>query len=655
MKRISIYFLVIIVIVITSCGTVNSPSDVSIDTFELEANETRELTICLGYEPDSLYPYQASSQAAQEVLQAIYDGPIDIFSDGQVEPVILKKMPSYADGSAAFTPVSVFAGDEVVNTYGDLVSLQSGTRVFPSECTSSACAITWDGISDLQLNQLTVTFDLLDGLNWSDGQPLTASDSVYAFQVASDPATPVSKRAVDLTASYTAADDTTIEWVGKPGLVTDAFETYFWAPMPEHVWGKYGADELLEAEEVNRSPLGWGAYMVEEWQTGAYIRLKKNPFYFRADEGLPVFDKLTFKITNPNGDTNISNLKFDRSPFEYFNFDIGEFDQEISETGCDLISTTADMRDQLSVLNILTNYYQDPSVIIHKLQTGDQDVLFFNLRESYDSFEPGLDKKINPLSSSDVRKAIGYCLDHERVNSLVYYGQLDSPRMWSGASADVADQNISTFNPQKGIEVLEKAGWIDHDGDKNTGRISESVQNIPDGTSLTFSYLIVDTLDNRSSVYIYKESLAECGIDIIIKPVSPELFWDKSTETSIFKGQFDLAQVGWAIPINNLCPLVISTNIPDQTNEFSGLNFSAYTSQIIDSKCSTVLETALKIEREQIFENILMIISEEVPFLPLNTHREFLVSRNDFCSIDGDKNTGFSTIEEFDFGVYCSN
>ena len=56
-----------------------------------------ELTICLGYEPRSLYPYQASSQAAREVLKAIYDGPVDILSSGQVEPVILKKMPEFSD------------------------------------------------------------------------------------------------------------------------------------------------------------------------------------------------------------------------------------------------------------------------------------------------------------------------------------------------------------------------------------------------------------------------------------------------------------------------------------------------------------------------------------------------------------------------------
>ncbi|MDO9545995.1 MAG: hypothetical protein Q7J07_04490, partial [Pelolinea sp.] len=66
-----------------------------------------ELTICLGYEPESLYPYRANSQAAQEVLQAVYDGPIDILNDGQVEPIILKRMPSLTDGSAFLTPVSV--------------------------------------------------------------------------------------------------------------------------------------------------------------------------------------------------------------------------------------------------------------------------------------------------------------------------------------------------------------------------------------------------------------------------------------------------------------------------------------------------------------------------------------------------------------------
>ncbi len=655
MKYLSNAILLIIIIFFISCCAASSISDESIKQIDEEEIGDRELTICLGYEPRSLYPYQANSQAAQEVLQAIYDGPIDILSSGQIEPVILKKMPDLSDGSAYFTPVSVSEGDEVVNTYGDLVALQPGTRVFPSGCTSPACAAAWDGISELQIDQLTVTFELLGGLKWSDGQPLSASDSLYAFQVASDPATPISKRAIDQTASYTVMDDTTIEWVGKPGLVTDAFEDYFWPPMPEHAWGEYIAEDLLEVEEVNRSPLGWGAYMVDEWLPGAFIRLRKNPYYFRADEGLPAFDFLTFKITNPNGDTNISNLKFNREPFEYFNLDIGDFDSEIRENGCDLISTTADMRDQLSVLNILTNYYQDPSVSLYKRDEGDQDILFFNLRDTYESFDPYLSKAKNPLTYADLRTAMSFCLDSERVNEKVFYRLNDISPEWSLIKNPLEENSSPVFNPEQGSKMLEAMGWIDHDGDKRTGRVASGFQDIPDGTSLTFSYLIIDTKDNLAAANIYKESLAECGVDIIIKPIPVEQFWNPAFDTSIFHGHFDLAQVKWSTFINNPCPLITSTNISNKEKGYTGLNFSAFNSPLIDAQCSKHDESTFKYDRKQILSNIQQIIAEEKPMLKLYAYREILVTRNDFCGTTAVMETGFSHIEEFDYGVSCHN
>ncbi|HUV16110.1 MAG TPA: ABC transporter substrate-binding protein, partial [Pelolinea sp.] len=161
----------------------------------------KELNICLGYEPESLYPYAAASQAARNVMQAIYDGPIDTVNDQPVA-VILEKLPNFTDGSARFTPVGVNPGDTVVNSAGYLVSLQAGVEVFPSGCSSPSCVITYDGASPLQLDQITAVFKLKPGLKWADGQPLTAADSVYSFLVASDPLTPVSKQTVDQTASY---------------------------------------------------------------------------------------------------------------------------------------------------------------------------------------------------------------------------------------------------------------------------------------------------------------------------------------------------------------------------------------------------------------------------------------------------------------------
>jgi peptide/nickel transport system substrate-binding protein len=652
MKTLSRLFLLLIFVAVSSCQkSIDLPVDSSPST-ALEDPESRTLTICLGYEPESLYPYRANSQAAREVLQAIYDGPINIYYDGRVEPVILKNMPTFEDNSAFFTPVTVSEGDEVVNTYGDLVSLQSGTRVFPSGCTSPSCALAWDGSSELQLDQLTVSYEFIEGVLWSDGWPLTAADSVYAFQVASDPATPVSKQTIDQTASYTIMDDGTLEWVGKPGLVTDAFEDYFWTPMPEHAWGKYSAEELLDAEEVNRTPLGWGAYVLEEWQPGEFIRLRKNPIYFRANEGLPAFDQLTFKVTNRNGDTNLSNLKFDREQFEIFNLDVGEFDQEVSQNGCDLISTTVDMQDQFAPINILLNYYQDPWISLHKSPRGDQEIMLLNYREDIDSLSPELGKDKNPLSSVAVREAIGYCLDRDLVNRVVFKKQLDPATFWPET---YTDENVQEFNPEKGIKILEKAGWVDHDDNQNTGRISNNADPFPDGISLTFSYMIGNTRLDQTSANIYKASLAECGIDVIVRPAAPEDFWNPASEKSIFKGRFELAQIEWATPIQNPCPLATSTNIPSEENGFVGLNFSAYHNELVDKKCAELSETKMYAEKEKILAIIIDTISEDLLLIPLNNHREAIVSRNDLCKISNNTKNGLSAIEEFNYGKSCTN
>jgi peptide/nickel transport system substrate-binding protein len=650
MKKLSRIFLLLIFAIISSCqSVVNSPSG-SAPSTPREDTESRTLTICLGYEPESLYPYRANSQAAREVLQAIYDGPIDSYHDGHVEPVILKKMPAFADGSAFFTPVTVSEGDEVVNTYGELVSLKPGTRVFPSGCTSPTCALTWDGTSELQLDQLTAAYALIDGVLWSDGWPLTAADSVYAFQVASHPATPTSKRSVDLTTSYSITDEGTLEWVGKPGLVTDAFEDFFWAPMPEHAWGRYSAEELLEAEEVNRTPLGWGAYVIDEWQSGEFIRLRKNPIYFRSSEDLPKFDHLTFKITNRNGDTNLSNLKFDRAQFEIFNLDVGAFDQEVSQNGCDLISTTVDMQDQFAPINILLNYYQDAWISLHKSQIGEQEILLLNYRKKVDPLTPELVKEKNPLASIAVREAIGYCLDRDQVNRIVYNHQLDPPTLWPEF---YTDNSINDFNPGKGIEILEKAGWVDHDGNQNTGRISNNAETFADGTSLTFVYMIGNTRLDQTSANIYKASLVECGIDVIITPAAPEDFWNPVSEKSVFKGRFELAQIDWAAPIQNPCPLAASANIPNEENGFVGLNFSAYQNKLVDEKCAELAETKMRAEKEKILETIMNAVTENLLLIPLNNHREAIVSRNDLCKINTDVTNGFSLIEEFNYGKNC--
>jgi aldehyde:ferredoxin oxidoreductase len=95
----------------------------------------------------------------------------------------------------------------------------------------------------------------------------------------------------------------TIQPPGKPTYMMKCFSklTYTMAAFSDLEFGlgiaqsatEYGVDgfstpqvmafalELLEAEESTRKPLGWGPYVIEEWEAGESITLVKNRFYFR--------------------------------------------------------------------------------------------------------------------------------------------------------------------------------------------------------------------------------------------------------------------------------------------------------------------------------------------------------------------------------------
>lgn len=641
------HLLFIIAILLAGCQPRKSAADMQPAPSEFIPPTT--LTICLGYEPESLYVYNASSLAARNVLQAILDGPIDIIN-GQPIPVILEKLPEFSDGSARLTSTSLKPGDLVINTEGQLVALQAGTQVFPSGCTSPACAITFDGSEPLLMDKITATYKLKPGLTWSDGQPLIAKDSVYSFKVAADRATPISKRFNEQTAVYTALDDQTIEWTSQPGVVTDAFERYFWIPLPEHAWGSFSAVELLVIEESNRKPLGWGPYMVEEWFPGKSIRLEKNPHYFRAIEGLPYFEHLIFRITDRNSDTNLANLKFDRAPFRHLNYDIGEFDEEIADNGCDLTTTTADMRDQMQVFNYLLNFYQDPAIQV--FESADTETLFllFNLGR-----EQG--EEISPQNNPELRTAISQCIDRGKIIQLLSSNLFNFPYLIDLSQVDdPMDQgDFLTYDPVSAKEELQKIGWSDHDDNKATPRISEGVDGITNGNELVMTLLVENITEFENAANMLRTMLTDCGIGFNTRLSPIEILWNPNEDNSLFRGHFDIALVSWETPIKNPCLLWASEEIPNHKNGFLGTNFSRYSNQRIDEICSLFAlqrQTALE---KNLLDEMQIIINREIPLIPLYSYSKLLTAQKDLCSvglIQGNENE-LSGIEEFQISSDC--
>jgi hypothetical protein len=77
-----------------------------------------------------LFYYDAASTSAQDILAAVYDGPVDIQNYAE-HPVILEKMPALSDGDARLQPVQVNPGDLIIDSSGNAVNLETGVAYRP--------------------------------------------------------------------------------------------------------------------------------------------------------------------------------------------------------------------------------------------------------------------------------------------------------------------------------------------------------------------------------------------------------------------------------------------------------------------------------------------------------------------------------------------
>ena len=577
----------------------------------------KEITVCLGSEPESLYRYSANSAAAQSVMQALYDGPFDV-ANGEPTAVILEKVPNLADGSAFFTPTAVQAGDTVVNTAGYLVPLQAGVQVFPSGCTTADCAITWDGTAPIQMDQLTAVYKLKPGLTWSDGQPLKASDSVYSFKMDADPATPTGKRQVDLTASYSAPDDLTVQWVSQPGLAVDDFAPFFWAPLPEHAWGKYAPGGLLAADEVIHTPLGWGPYVIDAWTKGEGLRLVKNPYYFRAGEGLPYFEILNFKFLDLSG-----------APADM---------QQISGT-CDIVSDTAlDIASLASLKGALAG----SGYKMTAYESGRLEMLAFGITPaSYDeNYYPYGGDRPDIFGDVRTRQAIAACINRQALVDGLAGGLAGVANAFlpaADAMAAGAALNQNAYDPAAAQALLQAAGWLDLDQNPETPLAHAGSARLAYGTPLEFTLLSTTAALQVELANRIAADLKACGIKANVLSVPANELYKSAPDGSVFGRNFDAVLLPWQTGLEFNCAYFEAKEIPSAANNWlgdltGGANFYGFANPTFDAECERLKTSGLdNTAREQAGSGLLQVLSNDLPFIPLFHFPEGNLMRENLC------------------------
>ena len=597
----------------------------------------KSLVICLGEEPISLYQYGYNSRTMWSILEAIYDGPFDTINF-EPQPVIFEELPTKENGGQRLETVSMSMGDLVVNAAGNIVPLVEGTKVYPAGCFEQNCIITWDGTTELLMDQAAITYRLLPNLRWSDGEPLTAHDSVFSYQIANDPETLVNRYYLDRTATYLAADEQTVVWQGVPGYQPGAVSDTFWLPLPNHQLGSISAAALLETPEAIRSPLGWGAYQIDDWVFGDHLSLSKNPYYFKADQNLPHFDKLVFRFLGPHADSNLKALE------------IGE---------CDFIDASVQLDEQL--VDVVEGHN------LGKLrawfgQGPEWEHLDFGIvSSSYDDGnQPGVDR---PDWFADVRmrQAVAYCTDRETIANRYFVNRSKVPVSFYPPSHPAFDQTLEIlpYDPAKGQAILEEIGWRDDDQDPATPRISYGVANVLDGTVLSLNYVTTQSELRIAASYDYAVSLAGCGIQVNLQQMLPTDLYAPGPEGVMFGRNFDLAQFAWTTSRNSPCSLYTSAQTPTEENLWIGANISGYQNPAFDLACQTVLN--LSPANGEAYTNaqktLQQIFFDDLPVLPLYYHLKTTAGRVDFCGfedLDVSARSVLWNLENYDYGTGCT-
>ena len=256
-------------------------------------------------EPASLFLLE--NAFVSRLMQALIFG-LDVTSlDFNAQPVTLRQLPTLENGLAINNTVEVREGGSVVGADGGVVELTTDVRIRDAEGNE----IEFAG-GTAQMKQLVVKFEFIDGLTWSDGQPVSRADYELAYRIFCDPETGAAEFYDSLpecerieTVDFLSDTAYVLTW--KPGYQDPQ---YFHPPigrLPTHQVledGRRLAD-LHPAEwttsgglphELVERPLGIGPYILTRWVHGREIVFSANPHYYG---GQPATSTIVVRLVEP--------------------------------------------------------------------------------------------------------------------------------------------------------------------------------------------------------------------------------------------------------------------------------------------------------------------------------------------------------------------
>ncbi len=539
------------------------------------------ITLCMAAEPTDLYLYGDNSATAVALQHAIHENLFT--STGYMyQAQGLEKLPDFSAGDAYIQTVTVQAGDRVVDANGTIVTLIEDVAVIDA----TGEEVVFNG-EPLQMQQIVAEFTFKP-LVWSDGTAVTAADSVFSYELAANPETPGPKSKTNLTASYTAIDNLSVQWIGIPGYLDD--QTYFtnvWQPLPEHQLGQTPLSTLLTMDEVRRRPLSSGPFVVDSWDAGE-LTLVTNPHYYRASEGLPHIVRIDVRF--------------------------GELDDFVSGAladTCDVISNdVVGVQDletlaQAEMLDTLTQ----PGNVFEQISFGVMPVMEY------------AENRPDWFGDTQVRQALTMCTDRQRMVDELTAGEAEIMHAYVPQTHPLFpdDATLWPYDPAAANALLDEAGYKDFAGD---GRR----QDVASGVPMTITLGTNNESELRLRINeIFVENMAECGIPVNRYELPAGTWFADGPLGRLFGRRFDLAGFAWVSRTVPDCGLFLSDNITGPVEfDFGGwsnVNVTGWSDENYDAACHAALNAMPGGEGyAESHQEALRIFTQELPIIPLFTN-----------------------------------
>ncbi|MDA1217206.1 MAG: ABC transporter substrate-binding protein, partial [Chloroflexi bacterium] len=151
---------------------------------------------------------------------------------------------------------------------------------------------------DRSADGLSYTYKIRSGIKFHDGQPLTARDVAFTYNLNKAHAEyPYMNPYTAYMESITAPDDTTVLIRLNAAIPNIESQLVFQYVLPAHVWQAH-ADGAAAVEFENETLIGSGPFKLLEYKQGEFVRLGANKQHFSRP---PKVDEVIFQtFSNPD-------------------------------------------------------------------------------------------------------------------------------------------------------------------------------------------------------------------------------------------------------------------------------------------------------------------------------------------------------------------